>query len=158
MSWLRRELAVAPRAGVAISLLMAAAASVAFAFVAQGFPIPVRSVMVAAMAFLVFLYGFLVSYVYGDARRRGMRHLIWTGVAALGPNGLGIIAYFLLREPLCKPCPACGAPARRGFAFCTQCGATLAQACATCRRALEPGWTHCGHCGAPVASPSPAEA
>jgi hypothetical protein len=158
MSWLRRELAVAPRTGVVISLLPALAAAVAWSFVAQGFPPVPRLLLGVVWAVFFFVYGLLVSYIYGDARRRGMRHVLWTVVAAVVPNGLGIIAYFLLREPLLRPCGACGAPARRGFAFCPRCGAAVAETCAACRRALEPGWSHCAHCGAPVASPSPAPA
>jgi len=158
MSWLRREFGVAAQTGVAISVLLALAAAVPFAFVAQGFPLAARVPMVALMSLFVFVYGFLVSYVYGDARRRGMRHVVWTLVAALVPNGLGFIAYFLLREPLLKPCAACGTPTRRGFAFCPHCGAPLDQTCAACRRALDPAWSHCAHCGAPVSNPSPAPA
>jgi hypothetical protein len=152
MSWLRREFGVAPRTGVTIALFMGLVAAAAFSFAALGFPLPLRVCFAAVMGFFVFVYALLVAYVYGDARRRGMRHVVWTLVAALVPNAMGIIAYFLLREPLLKPCAACGTPARRGFAFCTRCGAPLAQTCAACRRALDPGWTHCAHCGAPVGS------
>ena len=125
MSWLRRELAVVPRIGVVISLLAALLAAAGWAFAGQGFPIVLRLLIGAMFALMFFAYGLLVSYVYGDARRRGMRHVLWTVVAACVPNGLGFIAYFLLREPLLPPCAGCGAPARRGFAFCPRCGAPV---------------------------------
>ena len=155
MSWLRRELAVAPRTGVVISLVPALVAAAAWSFAAQGFPIVPRLLIGAVFALMFLAYGLLVSYIYGDARRRGMRHVLWTVVAAVVPNGLGFIAYFLLREPQLPPCAGCGAPARRGFAFCSRCGGALAETCASCRRALEPGWSHCAHCGVPVSHPSP---
>jgi predicted RNA-binding Zn-ribbon protein involved in translation (DUF1610 family) len=136
-------------------LFAALLAAAGWSFAAQGFPIVPRLLLGAMFALMFFVYGLLVSYIYGDARRRGMRHVIWTVVAAVVPNGLGIIAYFLLREPLVQPCAACGARAKRGFAFCPRCGAAVAETCAACRRALEPGWSHCAHCGAPVSSPSP---
>src|SRR5262249_55779650 len=158
MSRLRRELAVAPPTGVAIAALAALAATVAFSLPAQGFPLPARVALCAVIAVLLFVYFFLVAYIYGDARRRGMRHVLWAVVATVVPNALGIIAYFLLREPLLQPCPACGALGRSGFAFCTRCGAPLARTCASCRRPLEPGWSHCAHCGAPVSSASPTPA
>jgi hypothetical protein len=158
MSWLRRELGVVSPTGVAISVLLALGAAAAFSFAAQGFPFPYRVALIGAMALIIFVYGFLVTYVYGDARRRGMRHVLWAIVAAAVPNGIGIIAYFLLREPLLQPCAACGTRARRGFAFCPKCGAPLAETCAACRRALDPGWSHCAHCGAPVSNPSPTPA
>lgn len=150
MSWLRQEFSVAPRTGVAVSAIVAAVAGTLWSFVARGFPLPARIPLAALMALLVFLYGFLVSYVYGDAKRRGMRHRLWAVVAAVVPNALGFIAYFLLREPLLRRCAACGAAARRDFAFCPQCGAALAEACPACRRPVEPAWSHCAHCGTAI--------
>jgi double zinc ribbon protein len=151
MSRLRRELAVVPVAGVVIAALIALVASVMFGFVALGFPPALRTGFAALMALFVFLYGFLVCYVYGDAKRRGMRHRVWAAVAALVPNGLGFLAYFLLREPQLRRCGACGAAARRELAFCPQCGSALAGVCPACRRPVEAGWSHCAHCGANMA-------
>ena len=88
--------------------------------------------------------------VYGDAKRRGMRHVLWTLVAMFVPNALGFIAYFILRDPLLQPCAACGATARRDFAFCPQCGSPLPRVCPSCRRPVEPIWPHCAHCGQKV--------
>jgi len=90
----------------------------------------------------------LVGYVYADAKRRGMRYVMWTWLAALIPNAIGIILYFVLRDPLLVNCTHCGLPVRTGFVFCPKCGGSLSQACPQCRRAVEPGWTHCVHCGA----------
>jgi hypothetical protein len=148
MSWLRRELGVAPRAGVAASALVALVAASLFVLVVRHRPFTARIPFAVPLALFIFLYGFLVSYVYGDARRRGMRHRIWAVVAAVAPNGLGFIAYFLLREPLLQRCGACGATARREFAFCPECGSPLAGVCQACRRPVEPVWSHCAHCGA----------
>jgi hypothetical protein len=143
----RRELAVAPRAGVVASALLALVPAVLFAVVTRGGPLPLRIAGVVGFGLFVFVYGFLVSYVYGDAKRRGMRHRVWTLVAALVPNGLGFLAYFLLREPVLRRCGACGAAARRDLAFCPQCGSPLAGACPACRRPVEAHWGHCAHCG-----------
>ena len=52
-------------------------------------------------------YVLLVGYVYGDSRRRGMNHVLWTLLAIFIPNAIGIILYFILREPVPLPCPAC---------------------------------------------------
>jgi hypothetical protein len=96
----------------------------------------------------LFAMALLVGYVYADAKRRGMRYVLWTWLAALIPNAIGIILYFVLREPLLINCTQCGTQVRPGFAFCPKCGASLALACPQCRRPVEPGWTHCVHCGA----------
>jgi predicted RNA-binding Zn-ribbon protein involved in translation (DUF1610 family) len=152
MSRLGREFAVAPRAGVAVSAALAVVGAVAFFFVAKGFPPPARLLFSACLALFSFVYGFLVCYVWGDAKRRGMRHRIWALVAALVPNALGFLAYFLLREPVLRRCASCGTAVRRDLAFCPQCGTGLALACPSCRRLIEPGWGHCAHCGAKLSA------
>ncbi|HUG54585.1 MAG TPA: zinc ribbon domain-containing protein [Vicinamibacteria bacterium] len=93
----------------------------------------------------------LVGYVFGDARRRGMNHVLWTLLAIFIPNAIGIILYFILREPIPVPCPACGTPARKGQAFCASCGAAVRAACPQCRQPVEAGGRHCTGCGAPFA-------
>jgi Double zinc ribbon len=158
MSGLREELSVAPREGTVGSAAVGVVFGLLWCLVAAGFPLPARIALGGLIAFLIFLYGFFVSYVYGDAKRRGMRYRLWAVVAAVVPNALGFIAYFLLREPLLRTCGACGASARRDFAFCAECGSPLAQACPACRRPVDPAWTHCAHCGTRFGSPSPAGA
>ena len=92
-------------------------------------------------------YVLLVGFVYQDAKRRGMRHVMWTWLAILVPNGIGIVLYFLLREPIPVFCSACGAPAQRGFAFCSRCGIGMAPACTKCQKVCQTGWSHCPYCG-----------
>jgi len=148
MSRLRQEFNVALRAGVVISAILAATAFTLFVVVSNEPPTPVlRAPIGMFIAALMFTYGFLVSYVYNDAKRRGMRHVLWTLIATFAPNALGFIAYFILREPLLQPCLSCGATARRDFAFCPQCGSPLPRICPSCRRPVEPVWPHCAHCG-----------
>jgi len=93
-------------------------------------------------------YVLLVGYVYGDARRRGMNHILWTLLAIFIPNAIGIILYFILRDPLPVPCPSCGTPARKGHAYCASCGAAVRAACPQCRQPVEAGWRNCARCGA----------
>ena len=97
----------------------------------------------------------LVGYVFGDAKRRGMNHVLWTLLAIFIPNAIGIILYFILRDPIPVPCPACGTPARKGHAFCAGCGAAVRAACPQCRQPIEPGWRNCARCGAALMGASP---
>lgn len=107
-----------------------------------------RLLFIALIPVSLSIYVLLIGYVFHDAKRRGMRHVLWTLLAALVPNAIGIILYFILREPApLQACSACGAVARSGFAFCPQCGAHLARACSACRRPIEQGWSHCAFCG-----------
>ena len=90
----------------------------------------------------------LIGYINGDARRRGMRYVMWTLLAIFVPNAIGIILYFVLRDPLPVFCPQCAAPVARTHTFCPHCGGALKTACPQCRRAAESGWKNCAFCGA----------
>ncbi len=112
-------------------------------------------------AFFMAVFVLLVGYIYGDARRRAMNQVLWTLLAIFIPSAVGIILYFILRDPIPVPCPGCGMPARKGHAYCASCGAAVREACPQCRQPLEAGWRNCVRCGAPVvhaAAPPPPEA
>jgi hypothetical protein len=143
----KAELEVPGREGIVISASIAAALFAAFVLVADEPTLPFRVLLGLLIAAIIFTYAFLVAYVYGDAERRGMRPLLWALIAFFVPNALGFIAYFLFREPLREPCAACGATARKDFAFCPQCGSQLPRVCPSCHRPIEPAWPHCAHCG-----------
>ena len=50
-------------------------------------------------------YLLLIGYVNRDSKRRGMSPVLWTLVAILVPNLLGILLYFVLRQPVVRVCP-----------------------------------------------------
>jgi RNA polymerase subunit RPABC4/transcription elongation factor Spt4 len=106
-----------------------------------------QALFIGLMPAVFIPYAALVGYVNADARRRGMRYIVWTLLAIFIPNGLGIILYFVLRDPLMSPCPHCATLVKHGFAFCPKCGAGVASVCPQCRRAVEPDWSHCTACG-----------
>ena len=151
MNRLLQECRIAARGGIAVSAFLSLVGALAFMLVMQGAPLGLRTILAATLAFFIFLYGFLVSYVFADAKRRGMRPWPWALVAGCVPNALGFLAYFLLREPLLQRCPACLATVGRNLAFCVQCGSPLGRTCPSCRRPLEAAWRHCAHCGATLA-------
>src|SRR5215213_7903850 len=71
---------------------------------------PIAKVLFATgLPLIVFFYLLLAGYVYNDARRRGMRHVMWTLLAIFVPNAIGFILYFIMRDPLQNPCSSCGA-------------------------------------------------
>jgi hypothetical protein len=92
----------------------------------------------------------LIGYVFADSKRRGMRYVMWTWLASLIPDGIGIILYFILRDPLPKPCPNCATVVKAGFTFCPHCGAALQPTCPHCGKGVEPSWSHCPNCGTPT--------
>ena len=114
----------------------------------RNWPLVARALLAALPGLPFVAWAGLAGYVNKDARRRGMRYVMWTLLAIFIPNAIGIILYFILRDPLLAPCPQCGVQARQGYAFCQNCGAALTQVCPKCRHAVEAGWSHCVSCGA----------
>jgi RNA polymerase subunit RPABC4/transcription elongation factor Spt4 len=110
-------------------------------------PLPLRMIVPVLMPLAMAGYTLLIGYVYGDARRRGMRYVMWTLLAIFLFNGIGIILYFILREPLQVYCSRCGAGVQPSHAFCPRCGVGVQPACQACHRIIQPGWTHCAWCG-----------
>jgi hypothetical protein len=97
----------------------------------------------------------LIGYVGGDAKRRQMRYVMWTLLAIFIPDAIGIILYFILRDPLPKPCPGCGNQVKTGFAFCPRCGTSVQPTCPNCGKGVDATWANCPQCGHQLPSTSP---
>ena len=67
-----------------------------------------------------------VGFVYADARRRGMRPVLWAVLVVLFPHLLGFLLYFVLRQPLARSCGRCGQAISDQQRFCSWCGASQA--------------------------------
>jgi RNA polymerase subunit RPABC4/transcription elongation factor Spt4 len=89
----------------------------------------------------------LIGYINRDAKRRGMSPTLWTIVAIIVPNALGIIVYFVLRQPLRSVCPQCGHSVQPGFSFCPHCSYKLGLTCPQCQRLVGIGDAYCPYCG-----------
>jgi hypothetical protein len=156
MSRFREELRVIPRIVwlIVIVAYVGLAMGLLIAFTSKPEPgAPPWEYLFSFTLPLIFaLYVLLAGYVYGDAKRRNMRAVMWTLLALLIPNAIGFILYFIMREPLMLACPNCGTPVRENFAFCPHCGKSRARSCPQCRQAVEPDWPHCAHCGASLSA------
>lgn len=113
-----------------------------------------QAAFVFGIFFLIIPYIALLGYVNADAKRRGMRYVMWTLLAIFIPDAIGTILYFLLRDPLPKPCPGCSALLKSGFTFCPHCGTSLQPMCPNCGCPAEYSWANCAHCGTKMPSPS----
>ncbi len=98
-------------------------------------------------------YLLLIGYINRDAKRRGMSTTLWTILAIVIPNALGIILYFLLRLPLRSLCPQCGHAVQLGFSFCPHCSYKLSPSCPQCKRAVGVNDIYCPYCGTSLHSP-----
>jgi len=76
-----------------------------------------------AMGAFMAAWTLCLGYVYADAKRRAMRPVLWTLIAALFPHLFGFLLYFALRQPMTPRCPKCGQPVTLDQRFCSWCGA-----------------------------------
>jgi hypothetical protein len=114
---------------------------------------PIAKVALITFAPLsILIYAGLVGFIYADAKRRRMRHVLWAWLAVV-PYFIGVILYFILRAPLPTPCRNCGTEVPQAFAFCPGSGASIHPICAQCGKPLQQGWTNCPHCGLRVIQP-----
>jgi hypothetical protein len=93
---------------------------------------------------------FLTAYVNRDAARRGMNSFLWTVLILifLPTWGLiGLVIYFLMREPLPYPCPQCGTSVSARFNFCPNCKCNLQPSCPQCKREVAELDKFCPYCG-----------
>jgi RNA polymerase subunit RPABC4/transcription elongation factor Spt4 len=95
-------------------------------------------------------YLLLIGYITRDSRRRGMSPVLWTSVAILVPNALGMILYFVLRKPICSACPRCGSVVQMGFNFCPHCSHKLSPSCPKCQHIVTTTDVYCPYCGTPL--------
>ena len=163
MSRFKEELKVIPgtaRFIAALCYIVAAVACAAFVVFShdQGLantPAVGKGFMIVAIGIVPALYALLIGYVYADAKRRGMRYVMWVLLAIFIPDAIGIILYFILREPLMKPCPGCSQVLKSGFTFCPYCGTSLLPTCPSCGRGVERAWANCPSCGTKLPTPAP---
>lgn len=109
------------------------------------------------------LWMLLPTWVFVDARGRGVRRAaLWAFLAVLSAV-IGLVVYLIARpeDPRALPCPGCGREIDGG-AFCPHCGRDLSAAfCSACRYPLKPDWAYCPSCRTeirPAAPPSAAAA
>jgi RNA polymerase subunit RPABC4/transcription elongation factor Spt4 len=163
MSRLIQELKVIPRAAriiVAFVLIASSTACSLFLMLShdQGLahtPQLGKILMILGVGIVPAIWVLLIGYVYADAKRRGMRYVMWTLLAIFIPNAIGVILYFILRDPLMKPCPGCSQVLKSGYTFCPHCGTSLLPTCPNCGRSVELGWANCPQCGTKLPSPTP---
>ena len=112
----------------------------------------VRALMGLLAGAVVACYLLLIGYITPDARRRGMSPVLWTLVAILVPNALGMVLYFILRHPIRSACPQCGGFVQSGFNFCPHCSHKLSPSCPKCQRMVTATDVYCPYCGTPLAA------
>jgi hypothetical protein len=111
---------------------------------------------VTGMSICVSAFIMLLGYIGADAKRRGMSPVLWVLVSLFVPYLIGVILYFVIREPLALECPRCRNLVNAQFNFCPSCQFNLRPNCPQCRRETRPGDRFCPHCGFALESGAPA--
>jgi double zinc ribbon protein len=123
-----------------------------FAWQTDGVPRWAAPILGAAAGIVGGCYLLFIGYISRDAMRRRMSALLWILVAVLIPHGLGIVLYFLLRQPLRGVCPQCANAIQEGSNFCPRCSYKLNPSCPQCQRAVDVEDAYCPHCATSLAS------
>lgn len=103
-----------------------------------------------------FLWLLVPTWVYVDARERGVRRAMLWSFLVLISLVVGLVVYLIARPEEARrlQCPGCGREVDGG-AYCPHCGHDLATAfCATCRYPLKPEWSFCPSCRTEVRRPA----
>jgi hypothetical protein len=114
-------------------------------------PLLVRLLLGVVTGSVVAAYLLLLGYVNQDAKRRNMGQLLWTLLVIFIPNGIGFLAYFLLRKPMVEACPRCHEKVEKGFHFCPKCGCALTPTCSQCGQTVSAEYVCCPYCGKQLA-------
>jgi hypothetical protein len=164
MSSFRERLRVIPRPAWIVGCLLSVGLVLPLVIGPLRFDHDVRSWPLVAKVGLILVvpcvilgYSLLAGFVYADAKRRHMRHVMWAWLAMV-PYFVGVILYFILRDPLPTPCPRCGTDVLLAFAFCPVCGASVHPNCSQCGKSLQPEWSNCPQCGVRAIRPNPGPA
>jgi hypothetical protein len=107
-----------------------------------------ESAGVAALLSFVFLWVLLPTWVYVDARDRGVRRAPLYAFLTVLSSLVGLLVYLIARpeEPHRLACPGCGREVNGG-AFCPHCGRDLSRSiCPACRYPLQADWAYCPAC------------
>ena len=148
------EFRIIPRwiKGLTIILFIVGQALALFTHLKGTAPLGVRMVCMAAITLVIGFILLLFGYINRDAKRRGMNSTLWTLLAIFVPYLIGLIIYFLIREPLPYSCPGCGAVVNARFNFCPDCKHDLRPSCPQCKREVRLGDKYCPYCSAELKS------
>jgi hypothetical protein len=105
------------------------------------------------------LWMLLPTWVFVDARSRGVRRAALYAFLTVLSAVIGLVVYLIARpeDPSSLPCPGCGKDVDGG-AYCPHCGHDLSAAfCASCRYPLKADWVYCPACRTEI-KPQPAAA
>jgi hypothetical protein len=116
-----------------------------------------KALTVPLVLSVIWLWFLLPSWVYVDARERGMpRPVLWAFLTLIG-SAFALLVYLLSRPtpPADPRCPKCAKTLNEVKAGCPYCGADLSSAfCAQCQYPLAADWAFCPACRGAIGKPA----
>lgn len=103
------------------------------------------SALTVVLIFIVMII-FIGSYVYYDAKKRGMAAIMWTIISVFIPYFIGFLIYIIARGENKKRCPVCGKSVDYQYKVCPFCGTELKHKCPYCGKDISPDWNVCPYC------------
>ena len=106
---------------------------------------------------IAFLWVLLPTWIYVDARERGVRRAPLFAFLTVISSLVGLVVYLIARpeQPHRLACPGCAREVNGG-AFCPHCGRDLSSSfCPTCRYPLKPDWAFCPACRTEIKARGP---
>jgi hypothetical protein len=128
----------------------------------NGFKAALAGAGTAAVLSFIFLWILLPTWVYVDARERGVRRAPLFAFLTVLSSVVGLVVYLIARpeDRRTLTCPGCAREVNGG-AFCPHCGRDLSRSfCPACRYPLQADWAYCPACrtevrAQPAGSPVP---
>ncbi|HVR69917.1 MAG TPA: zinc ribbon domain-containing protein [Vicinamibacteria bacterium] len=122
----------------------------------DGFKAALAGAGVAGVLSFVFLWILLPTWVYVDARERGVRRAPLFAFLTVLSSLVGLVVYLIARpeDRRTLACPGCGREVNGG-AFCPHCGRDLSRSfCPACRYPLQADWAYCPTCRTEIKAPA----
>jgi len=150
------ELRLIPRWSMALAVVAFVAMQYLFFYVFphphHPVPLGMRLYFSTSWSALAALYMLMVGYISQDAPRRSMNKWLWIVLSVVLQAGIGLVIYFLLRQPVLSSCVSCGSRIESEYNFCPQCDYQVAPACGECHTRVRVTDLFCARCGHDLAA------
>lgn len=109
-------------------------------------------ITVITVSIVLVIHIVLATFVYRDAKKRGLNTKLWTTLTLVVPNFFGAIMYFIIRTQSSskKVCHQCHHTINQEDLYCPKCGAGQMDTCTRCDQPLHETWIVCPKCSKPV--------
>jgi RNA polymerase subunit RPABC4/transcription elongation factor Spt4 len=89
----------------------------------------------------------IIIYVYNDAKKQEMNHILWIALIIFLPSYIILIAYLIVRNyNEYTNCPNCQFRVKKKSSICPKCNQILTYTCPRCHQKIKEEWDMCPYC------------